>query len=323
MTSYPLRPMSLITRCPACSTMFKVVADQLKVAQGWVRCGQCGEVFDASLQLQPDALALAGDCGLDKAAAEAPQQAPQQPVAQCVPAALPESHRLAEAPLIADANDVKPPNPPDAEAADFQSAELEGQPPPEDALDASAEVSFVREARHHTFWKTARMRAWLAMSLGLLLALLALQWTVRQKDALAAHEPRLAPWLQALCRPLGCEVRPMRRIESLVIDNSSLSKTGADAYRLTFGFKNTGAVALEIPALEVTLTNSQDQPLVRRVVLPAQFGVAAVTLGAHSELTGALAISLKPSGDGAEGAAASKKVGLLPVTGYRILAFYP
>ncbi|MEO7953600.1 MAG: zinc-ribbon domain-containing protein, partial [Polaromonas sp.] len=44
--------MSLITRCPACGTMFKVVADQLKIAQGWVRCGQCGEVFDASGQLQ-------------------------------------------------------------------------------------------------------------------------------------------------------------------------------------------------------------------------------------------------------------------------------
>jgi len=39
--------MSLITRCPACGTLFKVVADQLKISQGWVRCGQCNEVFDA------------------------------------------------------------------------------------------------------------------------------------------------------------------------------------------------------------------------------------------------------------------------------------
>ena len=39
--------------------MFKVVADQLKIAQGWVRCGQCGEVFDASGQLQDgDAIML-------------------------------------------------------------------------------------------------------------------------------------------------------------------------------------------------------------------------------------------------------------------------
>ena len=44
--------MSLITRCPACGTMFKVVTDQLKISQGWVRCGHCTEVFDASLHLQ-------------------------------------------------------------------------------------------------------------------------------------------------------------------------------------------------------------------------------------------------------------------------------
>ena len=43
--------MSLITQCPACGTLFKVVADQLKISQGWVRCGQCHEVFDANAQL--------------------------------------------------------------------------------------------------------------------------------------------------------------------------------------------------------------------------------------------------------------------------------
>ena len=45
--------MSLITRCPACSTMFKVAQEQLRVSDGWVRCGQCDEVFDANVHLQP------------------------------------------------------------------------------------------------------------------------------------------------------------------------------------------------------------------------------------------------------------------------------
>ena len=44
--------MSLITRCPACGTMFKVVPDQLKISEGWVRCGHCSEIFDASAHLQ-------------------------------------------------------------------------------------------------------------------------------------------------------------------------------------------------------------------------------------------------------------------------------
>lgn len=45
--------MSQITRCPSCATKFKVVADQLRISDGWVRCGQCKEVFDASAHLLP------------------------------------------------------------------------------------------------------------------------------------------------------------------------------------------------------------------------------------------------------------------------------
>ncbi|MDP2016584.1 zinc-ribbon domain-containing protein, partial [Hydrogenophaga sp.] len=44
--------MSFTTRCPACGTMFKVVPDQLKISDGWVRCGHCADVFDATLYLQ-------------------------------------------------------------------------------------------------------------------------------------------------------------------------------------------------------------------------------------------------------------------------------
>jgi predicted Zn finger-like uncharacterized protein len=37
----------LVTRCPACRTAFRLVADQLRLRQGLVRCGQCDTVFDA------------------------------------------------------------------------------------------------------------------------------------------------------------------------------------------------------------------------------------------------------------------------------------
>lgn len=39
--------MSLGTTCPSCGTSFRVVQDQLKVSEGWVRCGQCQDVFNA------------------------------------------------------------------------------------------------------------------------------------------------------------------------------------------------------------------------------------------------------------------------------------
>jgi predicted Zn finger-like uncharacterized protein len=39
--------MSLATSCPSCGTVFRVVQDQLKISEGWVRCGHCQEVFNA------------------------------------------------------------------------------------------------------------------------------------------------------------------------------------------------------------------------------------------------------------------------------------
>jgi predicted Zn finger-like uncharacterized protein len=43
--------MSLVTRCPSCSTMFRVVPDQLRVSEGWVRCGRCMQTFNATHSL--------------------------------------------------------------------------------------------------------------------------------------------------------------------------------------------------------------------------------------------------------------------------------
>lgn len=36
----------MLTRCPYCSTTFRVTPEQLKIRQGQVRCGQCRRVFD-------------------------------------------------------------------------------------------------------------------------------------------------------------------------------------------------------------------------------------------------------------------------------------
>lgn len=62
--------MSLATRCTHCGTIFKVVQDQLKVSEGWVRCGRCQEVFNA----------LPGLFDLDTEAPP-PRQVPQTPPA--------------------------------------------------------------------------------------------------------------------------------------------------------------------------------------------------------------------------------------------------
>ena len=39
--------MSMLTRCAACDTTFRITTSQLVSRQGKVRCGSCGEVFSA------------------------------------------------------------------------------------------------------------------------------------------------------------------------------------------------------------------------------------------------------------------------------------
>lgn len=66
--------MSLATRCPSCGTVFRVVQDQLRVSEGWVRCGRCNGVFNAAEVLfDIDSGAPMGvDLGLPGAPAAAP-----------------------------------------------------------------------------------------------------------------------------------------------------------------------------------------------------------------------------------------------------------
>ena len=71
--------MHFTTRCPACGTMFRVVPDQLKISDGWVRCGHCTDVFDATLYLETWAPAVPSAEG-DGVAAAAPTAETTGPV---------------------------------------------------------------------------------------------------------------------------------------------------------------------------------------------------------------------------------------------------
>src|SRR5271165_444272 len=57
---------SLYTQCAKCETVFKLSAEVLRAAGGQVRCGRCGEVFNALARLAEDASAFAaGESPLD------------------------------------------------------------------------------------------------------------------------------------------------------------------------------------------------------------------------------------------------------------------
>ncbi|MBL8352105.1 MAG: zinc-ribbon and DUF3426 domain-containing protein [Burkholderiaceae bacterium] len=78
--------MSLATRCPSCGTVFRVVQDQLRVSEGWVRCGRCNGVFNAAEVLFDidSGAAVVVDLGL------APSDAAARPAPPQTDAGLPE-----------------------------------------------------------------------------------------------------------------------------------------------------------------------------------------------------------------------------------------
>src|SRR5690349_257851 len=87
--------MSLATRCPACHTVFRVVQDQLRVSEGWVRCGQCQEVFNAL-----ETLFDLGPLGVAEGTADVPAASAAEPVAESPVAGEPMSlDELAAAPV--------------------------------------------------------------------------------------------------------------------------------------------------------------------------------------------------------------------------------
>ncbi|MBK8071475.1 MAG: DUF3426 domain-containing protein [Ramlibacter sp.] len=314
--------MSLITRCPDCGTMFKVVSDQLRISDGWVRCGHCSGIFDAAVHLQPEPAAE------DLPTRDAESHDLQQPdpleaagihpnVTEAVsddPEPDAKSHAKGEAGSDEGAVDAggdgdhEEPEPAKAgpEKADLAQAH-------EISAD-SGDIGFVRQARRRQLWQSPAVRAILwVISLALIL-LLATQVTVHERDRLAAMDPRLKAPLDAMCVYVGCAVSPLRQIESIVIDGSSFNKLRNGDYKLSLLLRNSGAVQVAVPALELALTDTRDQTVLRKILTLAELGFASSVLGPGEEWNAAVVIRV--SGAAVNGEA-------VRVAGYRVLAFYP
>ncbi|MET0540123.1 MAG: DUF3426 domain-containing protein [Variovorax sp.] len=150
-----------------------------------------------------------------------------------------------------------------------------------------------------------------AIALGVLLLLV--QVLRHERDAIVAQQPSWRPAMETLCKLTGCELAALRRIGDITIDGAAFAreKTG-EGYRLDFTLRNGVAIPLAMPAVELTLLDTQERAVVRRVLMPADFGAPPV-LAPRTERNVSLPLALS----GTEAAA------LPPVAGYRVVAFYP
>lgn len=168
-------------------------------------------------------------------------------------------------------------------------------------------------AESSSFWRRAWVRRALFAAAALAALLLVAQVLYQQRDLVAARQPGLRPVLAALCRVAGCELSALRQINDIKIDGASFSREkSGDGFQLSFTLRNAAAVPLAMPAVELSLLDTQERAVVRRVLMPAEFGAPGV-LPARGERAASMSLNLS----GPEAAA------LPPVAGFRVEALYP
>jgi len=162
-----------------------------------------------------------------------------------------------------------------------------------------------------------RSRYNVAWGLAALIALAALagQIAYDYRTEVATLLPLSRPYLEQACHVLRCQVRLPRHPDLLSIESSDLQADarGGNLIVLNAVIRNRAPYAQELPTLELTLTDVAEQPLLRRVLRPADYLPArpADTL-AQGLAPGAEAV-LRLHFD-TSGARA---------TGYRLYLFYP
>lgn len=251
--------MSLITACPACHTQFEVNDEQLQAYAGKVRCGECDHVFDAR-----EFLLDAGTTG------SAPTLEPEQTLAETsAPASTEDSL------LVTDHAD-------EYVETLISSAEVEH---PSDPLwerhEETAQEIAIPEFLRNVSWAEAHpvpvektsIRWIFNLLSGVLVIALVLQMAYFSRTSLAANYPQAKPLLQGLCKVAQCDIALPQEIALLTIDDADIQEHRERDGVLVFSsvLINHGAVAQTYPLIELTLTNMADEPVLRKILKPAEY----------------------------------------------------
>jgi len=306
----------MITYCPYCATHFRVRPEQLSARAGQVRCGKCSRVFDASDNLieeaaparEPEAVRAQAVSGA------APDQLPEpalEPAQGWEPQLGADAHAIAtvEGAHLAAQSTQDAPDP--SEAADPELAEEDSEGV-ETAPASGADVFDFGPAATADPGTRARRWPWLAGALLLLLVLLA-QAAYYYRSALIVLFPQAKPYAAELCARLGCDLPLPRRIEMMSIEASDLQADTANPNIMVLSatLKNRAVFNQQFPLLELTLTDAQDQPVVRRVLAPPDYAgkVARAQDGFAANTEFAIKVFIETS--------------QVKATGYRLYLFYP
>lgn len=320
----------MLTRCPHCQTAFRVTPEQLKVRQGQVRCGECRAVFDALDSLADETPLAAGPAMRDDRTRndQSDQETTDDPVelAESFVALTPTASAIPAVPEIpaepATPEELTPPpteppadaTPVDAAAPTAESRRSQdgGQPAAAPAERDTVAQAPAEEEDVESVPATppAKRWPWRIGALALLI-LSGAQLLYSFRVELAVLAPELRPALAAGCDLFGCVLPRPRKPELIGIETSDLAPAGPERLLLTATLKNRAPFDQEFPHLELTLTDTRDAALLRKVLAPADYLPAGRNPAAGFAARGDSAIRLTLEAPG------------VPAAGYRLYLFYP
>jgi predicted Zn finger-like uncharacterized protein len=274
--------MSYITICPACGTAFRLSGEQLQARQGFVRCGQCSKVFDARASL------------IDASSEE--ERIASEPLTELSIEPVPADRAVDARPVTQETKHASPPLSPAITKIEVASDAESSEPLPFGPTQQRAR-------------RVAAL--WWGLASALLLAILAAQISYFYRADLVVQLPATKPGLERLCAWLRCTIPAPRHVRLLSIESSELQfeKRIAGLLTLNAMLRNRATYAQAFPALELTLTDTEDRPIARRVLVPQEYlgPSQETTFAANSERLLSLQIDASA----------------LRAAGYRLYLFYP
>ena len=312
--------MNYITSCPACDTQFLLTKEQLKAYKGKVQCGNCEHIFNAKNRLTevPDDIHSAAEYKVSleehgkESHIEVTQITDEKPIDEVLNSVLegvPSLQDLAAWPA-ADTTQTSSQNTYFDESTInitpeiIEAYETEPIHAPIVIEDLTADVRFSKPK--------VKINYWLLFFSLLLILLAGLQSIYAMRIQIAAEYPQFKPLLQQACANLQCEIPLPKNLDLLTIDDSDMQEDENHENVIKFSslLINNANYAQSYPDIELTLTATDDQPVLRKLIKPTEYlqtsANAAAGLAAREEVRVNLAINVKD----------------LTVAGYRVLLVY-
>lgn len=258
--------MALVTTCPNCNTSFRVVADQLKLRRGLVRCGRCRTVFSGLEGLRRLDERPATEDTADPAPADAPPHLPDEAHGLFRPP--PERQtgsRATVGPPALDDDDL-------AEELETVAEELAAVVDELDAWDDGESAIDYFSAERQRRGLIGRNSGWKLFAAGLLVLLLGLQATLANRDWLAARFPALSPAIAGLATPFGLAIALPRTLDALSIESFELQAAGQPGlFSVSAILHNDATHAVRWPSMLLTLTGPDNRVLARKAIDPPDY----------------------------------------------------